>query len=72
MGVLNGRSALILAPTATGKSHIGREAIGRALDRERAATHAYLVPFRALADEVFDAFHDALGHTDARIRIVTG
>jgi helicase len=72
MGVLDGGSALILAPTATGKSHIGREAIRWALERERAATHAYLVPFRALADEVFDAFQDSLGHTGARIRIITG
>jgi len=33
LGVLDGKSALIVAPTATGKSHIGREAICRALVR---------------------------------------
>lgn len=49
LGVLDGESALIVAPTATGKSHIGREAICRALARGAVGTHAYLVPFRTLA-----------------------
>ncbi|HWP63704.1 MAG TPA: DEAD/DEAH box helicase [Candidatus Binatia bacterium] len=71
-GVLDGRSALISAPTATGKSHIGREAIRRALSRGDPGTHAYLVPYRALAEEVFDAFHDLLAGTEARLRIATG
>lgn len=72
LGVLDGEGALIVAPTATGKSHIGREAIIRALQRREAGTHAYLVPFRALADEVYDSFLDLLSGTDARVRIATG
>lgn len=72
MGVLDGGSALIVAPTATGKSYIGREAIVRALRRGEPGTHAYLVPFRALAAEVYDAFQELLAGTDARVRISTG
>lgn len=71
-GVLDGRSALIVAPTATGKSYVGREAIRRAIERGEKGTHAYLVPFRALAMEVFESFANDLAGSDARIRIVTG
>src|SRR5581483_4635068 len=71
-GVLNGGSALIVAPTATGKSHIGREAIRRAVAANGNRTHAYLVPFRALADEVYDSFLDMLEGTEVRVRISTG
>jgi hypothetical protein len=35
-------------------------------------THAYLVPFRALAAEVYEAFQELLAGTDARVRISTG
>ncbi|HXF71383.1 MAG TPA: DEAD/DEAH box helicase [Actinomycetota bacterium] len=72
LGILEGGSALISAPTATGKSHVGREAIRRALARRDPGTHAYLVPYRALAEEVFDAFLDLFAGTDARVRISTG
>lgn len=72
-GVLDGNSALIVAPTATGKSHIGRETIRRAVGtRNGTRTHAYLVPFRALADEVYDSFLTMLSGTDARVRISSG
>lgn len=49
LGVLDGGSALIVAPTATGKSRIGREAVCSAPKHGDAGTQAYLVPFRALA-----------------------
>ncbi|MEW6047044.1 MAG: DEAD/DEAH box helicase [Bacillota bacterium] len=77
-GVLDGGSALIVAPTGTGKSFIGRQAIVRALQRGTPGTHAYLVPFRALADEVYTAFSELLesaevpGPASPRLRIVTG
>jgi helicase len=71
-GILDGKSALIVAPTATGKSHIGREAIRRALERKDPGTHAYLVPFRALAEEIYDSFLDLLKALEARVRISTG
>ena len=72
LGVLDGASALIVAPTATGKSHIGREAICRALRRGERGTHAYLVPYRALASEVYDTFLKLLEGSNARVRISTG
>lgn len=72
MGVLDGESALIVAPTATGKSHIGREVIRRALQRRELGIHAYLVPYRALAAEVYDSFLELLEGSNARVRIVTG
>jgi replicative superfamily II helicase len=71
-GILDGKSALIVAPTATGKSFIGREAICRAIARGEKGVHAYLVPFRALAREVFESFVEDLAGTNARVRIVTG
>jgi len=72
LGVLDGASALISAPTGTGKSFIGREALRRALGRAEPGVHAYLVPYRALAEEVFDALGDQLAPTGARLRIATG
>ena len=39
-GVLDGGSAVIVAPTATGKSYIGREAICRAVRSGDGATNA--------------------------------
>jgi helicase len=72
MGILDGGNALIVAPTATGKSHIGREVLRRAIARGESGTHAYLVPFRALAAEIYDAFLDLFQPTRVRVRIVTG
>lgn len=77
-GVLDGASALIVAPTGTGKSFIGRETVRRALLRQAVGTHAYLVPFRALAEEVHAALVEMLdstrwdGKAVPRLRIVTG
>jgi helicase len=71
-GILDDGSALIVAPTATGKSYIGREVIRRAIANRAPGTHAYLVPYRALADEIYNNFRDLLATTGARIRITTG
>lgn len=72
-GLLDGGSGLVVAPTATGKSHIGREAIRRALESgENTGLHAYLVPFRALAAEIYNGFAASLDGTGARIRLLTG
>lgn len=60
MGILDDGNALIVAPTATGKSYIGREVLRRAIARGEPGTRAYLVPFRALAAEVYNAFLDLL------------
>ncbi|HEX6938257.1 MAG TPA: DEAD/DEAH box helicase [Longimicrobiales bacterium] len=71
-GVLDDGNALIVAPTGTGKSYIGREVIRRALARGEPGVHAYLVPFRALAAEIHDDFEQLFAGTDVRLRIVTG
>ena len=47
-GVLEGQSALIVAPTATGKSFIGCEVIRSALEKGKPGPHAYVVPLRPL------------------------
>lgn len=73
-GILNGKSALIVAPTASGKSYIGKEIIINNL-REKvdgSFVHAYLVPYRALASEIYDDFMDRLKDDETRIRLVTG
>jgi len=71
-GVLDDGNALIVAPTGTGKSYIGREVIRRAVERGDPGVHAYLVPFRALAAEIHDSFEQLFAGTDVRLRIVTG
>jgi hypothetical protein len=71
-GVFDGQSALIVAPTATGKSHIGQQALCRALERGDPGTHAYLVPYRALAEEIYDRFLALQSGRDTRVRILTG
>lgn len=72
-GLLDGGSGLVVAPTATGKSHLGREAVRRALEQGgHSGMHAYLVPFRALAAEIHDGFAADLNGTGARIRLLTG
>jgi hypothetical protein len=65
-------SALIVAPTATEKSFIGREVVRSALERGKPGPHAYLVPFRSLANEVYEGFQDLLGSTNVRLRISNG
>lgn len=73
LGLLDGESGLVVAPTATGKSHIGREAIRRALNHDQpGGLHAYLVPYRALAAEVYDSFRPMLAGTQAQVRLLTG
>lgn len=71
-GVLDGQSALVVGPTATGKSYIGQQAIFRAVTRREPGTNVYLVPFRALASEIYDTFLELLAGTSARVRITTG
>ncbi|MDD5308622.1 MAG: DEAD/DEAH box helicase [Deltaproteobacteria bacterium] len=73
-GVLQGRSALIVAPTATGKSYVGREFARAAVQAGLPGTSVYLVPYRALAQETYDRFvaERAARGTSERIRIATG
>ena len=55
-GLLDDGSALIVAPTATGKSYIGRMILRQAVRNHESGTHTYLVPYRALAAEMYDSF----------------
>lgn len=73
-GALDTGDALIVAPTATGKSYIGRAILRQAVARGEPGTHAYLVPYRALASEMYDSFQRELEHDriEARVRVTTG
>jgi len=73
-GVLDDGSALIVAPTATGKSYIGRMILRQAAGNHEPGTHAYLVPYRALATEMYDSFQHELAadRLEARVRVATG
>ena len=51
-GVVQSGNGLIVAPTATGKSYIGRRVIGAALEANEKGVLAYLVSYRALASEM--------------------
>ena len=55
-GVFNADNGwLISAPTATGKSHIGLDVIRRNIPQKTASDiYLYLVPFKALAEEIFE------------------
>lgn len=71
-GILDGKSSLIVAPTASGKSYIGRQIIQNALRERNGTIHAYLVPYRALASEIFDDFTESFAGSDIKVRLVTG
>jgi replicative superfamily II helicase len=73
-GVLDSGDGLIVAPTATGKSYIGRTILRGAVRRGQAGVHAYLVPYRALAAEMYDSFLRELEEEglSATVRLATG
>ncbi|MBC7076775.1 MAG: hypothetical protein H5T92_00460 [Synergistales bacterium] len=55
-GVLATGNCLIVAPTGTGKSYIGRTILRNAALRGDPGVHVYLVPYRALAAEIYESF----------------
>lgn len=73
-GILDSGDGLIVAPTATGKSHIGRAILQRAVERREKGVNAYLVPYRALASEMYDSFLRELDEEGiaATVRLATG
>jgi helicase len=73
-GVLETGSALIVAPTATGKSYIGRAILRQAVQRREGGVNVYLVPYRALASEMYDSFLRELAKAgiQATVRLSTG
>ena len=55
-GVLATGNCLIVAPTGTGKSYIGRIILRNVALRAEPGVHVYLVPYRALAAEIYESF----------------
>jgi len=71
--VLQTGNALIVAPTATGKSYIGRAILRGAVQRREPGVHVYLVPYRALAAEMRRSFECELADCPgARLKVSTG
>ncbi len=68
-GNLNGRSQLICAPTASGKTLVASMAIANTLGKGKAI---YLVPLRALANEKFKEFKSLLENTEYKVVMSTG
>jgi replicative superfamily II helicase len=73
-GVLDTGNGLIVAPTATGKSYIGRAILRSAVRDKEQGVHAYLVPYRALASEMYDSLLRELNRdgVDAIVKVATG
>ncbi|NIR48546.1 DEAD/DEAH box helicase [candidate division KSB1 bacterium] len=73
-GVLDTGNALIVAPTATGKSYIGRRILRSAVERRERGVQVYLVPYRALATEMDHSFKKELEKSgiEATVRVATG
>lgn len=76
MGAFDKRSLLLTAPTGTGKSHIGARILCHYLENKPAgAVNTYLVPFKALAEEVFRSLRDMVDRDYGgryTVRIATG
>jgi superfamily II DNA/RNA helicase len=73
-GVLETGNALIVAPTATGKSYIGRYLLRQAVKQGKKGVHTYLVPYRALASEMYESICGELEDDGvaATVRVSTG
>ncbi len=75
-GLLGGRSVLVSAPTASGKTLVATLSMMAHLSARRPGRIVYLSPLRALASEKFAEFKKiggvSLGRTRARVKISTG
>lgn len=73
-GIIQSGNGLIVAPTATGKSYIGRTILEEALRKGEPGVHAYLVPYRALAGEMYESLRRELADKGiaGRVKIATG
>jgi helicase len=69
--VLDGQSAVVVAPTSSGKTFVGEMAAARAISQGRKAV--FLLPYRAIVSEKFDDFSEFYGdHLNQRIIRCTG
>ena len=68
-GLLNQKSLLICAPTASGKTFIATMAIGNTLHKGKSI---YLVPLKALANEKYKEYKKLLENTEYKVTIATG
>ncbi len=74
-GLLKGKSLLISAPTASGKTLIASMAIAQILDSENTASPSkaiYLVPLKALAAEKYKEYQKLLEKTNYKVIMSTG
>ena len=68
-GLLEGKSLLICAPTASGKTLVATMGIARVLGQGKAL---YLVPLKALANEKFKEYQQLLQSTSYQVSLATG
>lgn len=68
-GLLNGKSLLACAPTASGKTLVATMAIANILGKGKAI---YVVPLKALAKEKFNEYTSLLENTNYNVIISTG
>ncbi|MGE5483888.1 MAG: DEAD/DEAH box helicase [Ignavibacteriales bacterium] len=73
-GVIESGKGLIIAPTGTGKSFIGRAVLVEALRRRQPGPHVYLIPYRALATEIYESLKEDLEKNgiQASVKVATG
>ena len=69
VGLLEEKSLLVCAPTASGKTLVASMAISRILGKGKAL---YVVPLKALANEKFKEFQGLLEKTDYKVTISIG
>ena len=68
-GLLNNKSLLICAPTASGKTLVATMAIANTLDKGKAI---YLVPLKALANEKYNEYKNLFSTTNYKVVQSTG
>lgn len=68
--VLDGDSALVVAPTSSGKTFIGELAAARAVTQGRKAV--FLLPYRALVNEKYEQFDETYRAAGVRVIRCTG
>ncbi|MEW8051228.1 MAG: DEAD/DEAH box helicase [Candidatus Thiodiazotropha sp.] len=69
-GVLQGQSALVVAPTSSGKTLVGELAAIRAIAQGEKAV--FLLPYRALVNEKYETLTDTYGPLGIRITRCSG